>query len=68
MTYNEIMALVNNRRLPMDATNDNGEFVIIEAGSNDGDRYFRLTTAQHNGWTRINYIYESGTREELYRK
>lgn len=52
----------------MDATNDNGEFVIIEAGSNDGDRYFRLTTAQHNGWTRINYIYESGTREELYRK
>ena len=68
MTFRELMELTKNHTLPIDATNDEGEFVIIEAGTRDGERYFRLTTAQHNGWCRINYVYEDGTVEELFEK
>ena len=68
MTFSELMELIKNHTLPLDATNEEGEFVIIEAGTRDGERYFRLTTAQHNGWCRINYVYEDGTVEELFEK
>lgn len=68
MTFSELMELTKNHTLPLGATNEEGEFVILEAGTRDGERYFRLTTAQHNGWCRINYVYEDGTVEELFEK
>ena len=68
MTFRELTELTKDHTLPIDATNENGEFVIIEAGSQDSNRYFRLTTAQNNGWCRINYFYEDGSYEELYEK
>ena len=45
-----------------------GETVIIEHEKNDGDPRFHLTTVQNNGWLRHNYIYEDGSREELFEK
>ena len=54
--------------LPCGGTNDEGETVIIEHEKNDGDPRFHLTTVQNNGWLRHNYIYEDGSREELFEK
>ena len=45
-----------------------GEMVIIEAGRNEGVRFFHLTTAQNNNWVRHNYIYENGDCEELFER
>ena len=56
MTYKELLELTKDKQLPCDATNA------------DGERYFRLTTAQHNNWCRINIIYENGSTEEWYEK
>jgi hypothetical protein len=69
MTFEELNELTTGRTFPLAAENQDGEVVIIEAGRNkSGDRFFRLTTAQDNGWTRINYIWEDGTIEELFQK
>ncbi len=68
MTYEELKKLVDGKELPCSATNEDGEFVIIVHERNDGDARFHLTTAQNNGWVRHNYIYEDGTREELFEK
>jgi len=48
--------------------NEDGEPVIIEGGRTDGERWFKLTTSQSNGWLRINYIWENGLSEELFEK
>ena len=68
MTYQEIQKLVEGRALPCSGTNAEGEMVIVAAGSNDGVRFFHLTTAQNNNWVRHNYIYENGDREETYER
>jgi len=68
MTNKELLELTKDKQLPCNATNADGEFVIIEAGCTDGERYFRLTTAQHNNWCRINIIYENGSTEEWFEK
>ena len=67
MSYNELRKLVGGRKLPISATNENGENVIIEEGSdNELGHFYRTETAQHNNWCRINYYYENGDTEELY--
>ena len=68
MTYEELKAFVGEHKLPIDAINENGEFTLIEGGCNGADPYYRVTTAQQNGWLRINYIYKSGMREEMFEK
>ena len=68
MTYQEIEKLVAGKELPCGGTNAEGEMVIIEAGRNEGVRFFHLTTAQNNNWVRHNYIYENGDREELFER
>ena len=64
MTYQELTALCIGKCLPVAGTNEYGENIIIERGKG----FFRLTTAQHNGWVRINTHYENGTSEETYSK
>lgn len=67
MTYQELEQIIEGRTLPLAARNADDENVIIEQGEEQGfGRYFRLSTAQHNGWTRVNYIYENGSTEEHY--
>ena len=76
MTYKELQSLTESMSLPVAGTNDSGENVIVEhhidKWTYDDEswerRYFKLTTAQHNGWTRHNYIYEDGDCEEFYSK
>ena len=62
MTYKELRRLCFGKRLPIVATNADGENIIIEAGKG----FYRLTTAQHNGWCRIDTVYADGTSEEIY--
>lgn len=67
MTYQEIKQLCQGKHLPTTAKNEDGENVIIEQGC-DEMNFFKLTTAQNNGWARINLIYEDGSTDELYQK
>ena len=56
--------------LPLLATNEDGEEVIVEAYGTDenGDIIWQLTTMQKNNWLRINVYYKDGTVEALYEK
>ena len=76
MTYAELQKLTDGKKLPLCAKNDDGENVIIEHridhwsyGEQEWERpYYLLTTAQNNGWTRINHIYADGSMDELYQR
>lgn len=68
MDYLALLKLSENNPPPTGALNELNENVIIESGCNEMGKFFRLTTCQHNGWMRINYIYEDGSNEELYEK
>lgn len=68
MTFEELAKLMDGKTGPIDGENVDGELVIIQPGSRDGNKFFRVETHQHNGWLRINYIWEDGTREELFEK
>jgi hypothetical protein len=56
------------------AKNEFGENVVITHGTqewnHDGktwfENFFKIATAQHNGWTRYNVIFENGNFEEYY--
>ena len=64
MTYKELQQLVKYHELPVCGKNEDGENVIVE----HGNCYFKVTTAQNNGWTRINVYHANGTTEETYQK
>ena len=32
------------------------------------EKYFKITTFQHNDWIRITYVYQGGTVEEIYER
>lgn len=68
MTYTQLQKLTVGRSLPLFGKNEDGENVIIEHGAASGVRFFKLTTAQDNGWCRINIIYADSTSEEYYQK
>lgn len=76
MTYAELKKLTEGKTLPLTAKNEDGENQIISHGTDKwtyaeetwNRNFFKITTAQHNGWTRINLIYEDGATEELYQK
>ena len=76
MTYQYLMARTYGKPMPLAGKNIDGENVIIEHrtekwsyGEESWERnYFQVTTAQHNGWTRINLLFEDGSHEELYQK
>ena len=56
------------------AKNEYGENVIIKHGTQQwsyngktrNQNFFKISTAQHNGWTRHNMIFENGNTEEFY--
>lgn len=68
MTYKELEQMTEGTHLPLAGENEHGEVVIIEEGKVDEERVFRVTTAQHNGWVRINYFYKDGSVEEMFDK
>ena len=76
MTYNELEKLTEGKKLPFAGKNESGENVIIDRGcdrwSYRGEawekNFFKLTTAQSNGWVRINFVYDDGSTDELYQK
>lgn len=74
MTYKEIKRLVEEaeaegKSLPLSGENENGESVIIEAGeTEDGHRYFALSTIQDNDWVRVNEYYDDETITETYER
>ena len=62
MTYKELNAVFAGKSFPLAAKNSDGENIIIERGKG----FFKLTTAQQNGWTRHNMIFENGNADEFY--
>ena len=66
--FEELAKMTDGKTLPLIGKNEDNEVVIIEAGANEGERFFRVTTVQHNDWCRINTYWESGTIEETYKK
>ena len=68
MTYSEIKKLTADKKFPLTAKNENGENVIIEIGYVEGEMIFTVTTAQTNGWLRVNTYWPDGTVEETYKK
>lgn len=68
MTFRELEKFTEGKELPLFCHNEDKEVVVVEEGCREGERFFRLTTAQHNDWCRINVYWEDGTVEEMYRK
>lgn len=46
----------------------NGNVVIVDRGKDEAGRFYRLTTAQSNGWLKVNHYYEDGTVTETYKR
>ena len=67
MTYQELKAITKGKHFPIAGKNVDGENVLIHHGTDD-QNFFLLITAQNNGWTRENYIFEDGSREEFFKK
>ena len=68
MTYQELKNLTDGKQLPIAGKNEDGENVIVSHGKIGDRKYYKLTTAQSNVWTRYNYVYEDGDTEESYTK
>ncbi len=66
--FNELKRITQGKILPAIYKNEDNEVIIIEYGISNKERFFRITTVQHNDWCRINTYWESGTTEETYRK
>ena len=66
--FSELTKMTEGKPLPLIGKNEDNEVVIVEAGASKGERFFRVTTAQHNDWCRINTYWEHGTIEETYKK
>lgn len=64
MTYAQLDRITESRSLPIAGQNNDGEAIVIAKG----DGFYKLTTAQHNGWNRIEIIYANGDREEHYER
>ena len=54
---------------PVASENWNGEATILTEGeTEEGKHFFRLRTAQKNGWIAVTTYYEDGTVTETYEK
>lgn len=68
MTYWDIQNIVKWQRAPLACENEQFENVVIEEGRDDEGHFYRLTTAQSNGWCKVAHYYETGTITEEYMK
>ncbi len=66
--FDELKKMTEGKNLPLMGKNEDNEVVIIEGGVSNEERFFRVTTVQHNDWCRINTYWEYGTIEETYKK
>ena len=66
--FDELAKMTAGKTLPLTGKNEDNEVVIIEGGASEGERFFRVTTVQHNDWCRVNTYWEYGTIEETYKK
>ncbi len=62
--FERLNTITADKQFPINGRNSRHENIIIERG----DRCFKITTSQTNGWCRVNYYYEDGTCEELYER
>lgn len=56
------------KSFPIMGKNEAGEATIIYHGVSDNEEFFKTTTAQKNGWIRVNIYYADGMCEELYER
>ena len=74
MTYEDILELIEDTGytiddLPLTSVNDDGENIIVDReDTEDGQIVLKLSTAQDNGWMRVNYFWPDGTTEEMYER
>lgn len=68
MTYWDIKKIVKGQRPPLTCENECLENVIIEESKDNEGHFYRLTTAQGNGWCKVMHYYETGTITEEYMK
>lgn len=68
MVYSDIKLLIGSRKLPISATNEKGENVIVSEGEAGGVHYYETQTFQSNDWVRTNTYYADGTIDESYDK
>lgn len=67
--YQYFKKLTSGKQLPMVATSkETGENVIIECGDDGEQGFFKVTTSQGNGWSRINTYYADGSADETYKR
>lgn len=64
--YEDMTKEFADEDFPLAGKNENGENLFIFKGESDGERFFKVTTFQHNGWTRTNRYYENGNSEEWF--
>ena len=66
-TFEQLKKETQGYEFPLFGENEDGEDETIEIGADkEMGPFFRVTTFQHNGWTRINIYYEDGTTEEIF--
>lgn len=70
MDYKEIERQMKELGYPTFAggKNENGENVVFEIDISNGERVYKISTFQKNGWCRTNVYYKDGTIEELFDK
>ena len=68
MEYKDVAKLTEGYKFPVFGKNADNENVIIERGRLSGRRFFRISTAQTNGWMRYNTYWEDGDTAETFRR
>jgi hypothetical protein len=70
MNYQEIKSYIKESgfNLPANGTDNEGNPIIVSEGSVDGNHYYRVDTAQNNGWVRVNCYYADGQQDETFER
>lgn len=66
--FNKLKRETKGKKFPLFGKNEDGEATIIYHGVSDNEEFFKTTTAQSNGWIRVNIYYADGSCEELYER
>ena len=66
--FDKIKKQTKGKSFPIAGINEQGEPTIIYHGVSEIGEFYRVDTAQANGWIRTNIYYSDGSGEELYDK